>query len=191
MTSTLNHELWLAASVGSPSWVEQLLAQGANPNVPQGDAGCTAVHLACQRGDIATLRLLAETGADLERVTDHPMAWTPLLMAIFHNQAQVVEVLLEFKVDVHHSVSRLAPIIWAADRGYGHLVDRLLQAGAAASLTLEQVGVLRNSRFCSPQFLNDAGEGNHVNQSAAFMPDRVVEPERQGGQGLATTGRYG
>ncbi len=151
MTSTLDHELWVAASVGSRCWVEQLLAQGANPNVADGETGCTAVHLVCRRGYAPMLRLLAEAGADLERVTDHPMAWTPLLTAIFHNQAQVVEVLLDFNVNIHQGVNRFAPVIWAADRGYERLVDRLLQAGAAASLTLEQVGVLRNSRFCSPQ----------------------------------------
>ena len=54
-------------------------------------------------------------------------------------------------LDVHQRVTRMPPLLWAAEIGQDALIDPLLRARAADSLTTGDVGFLRKSRFCTPE----------------------------------------
>lgn len=139
-------ELQVAVVLKAHDWVARALAQGADPNRPMNDKGSTVVHYACWRGDARILRLLAAAGADLERRTTDRSAWTPLHMTIFHGRLEELETLIDLGVDVHQRVTRMPPLFWAAERGQDALIDPLLRAGAADSLTTGDVCFLRKAR---------------------------------------------
>ena len=78
---------------GDVAAVRSLLAEGADPNVPQGD-GLTGLHLAAQEGNLEIAELLLGAGAMVEahtRIGDY----TPLHLASEGAHAAVVGALLE------------------------------------------------------------------------------------------------
>jgi len=87
-----------AAMNGDLEAVRELLEQGADVNLAQGD-GMTALHWAAEVGDVEMVGMLLDAGADLEGVT-RIGDYTPLHVASEAGHGEVVRALLEAGADV-------------------------------------------------------------------------------------------
>lgn len=85
--------LHLAARAGHAEIVTKLVAGGADPN-GWTTTGVTAAHFAAQSNSGATIRALAEAGANLD-ATDGFQSRTPLIFAAARNSTDAVAALLE------------------------------------------------------------------------------------------------
>eukprot|EP00927_Polykrikos_kofoidii_P049251 TRINITY_DN43336_c0_g1_i1.p1 TRINITY_DN43336_c0_g1~~TRINITY_DN43336_c0_g1_i1.p1 ORF type:complete len:669 (-),score=125.96 TRINITY_DN43336_c0_g1_i1:95-2101(-) len=106
---------------------------GAEP----ADHGLGPAHFAAKRGDVATLRKLAESGARLRDKTDLASEQlTPLHVAASHGQVAAIEEILAWvqKVDDLDFFKR-TPMHHAAANGHTACVWMLLDAGARIDVT--------------------------------------------------------
>jgi ankyrin repeat protein len=91
-------ELGLAVTRGEPERVQQLIADGTDPN--EGNAaGETPLQLAVMRGDMNMAWLLLESGADTNAV-DPATGYTPLQIAALQGHAAICEALIRFGAGV-------------------------------------------------------------------------------------------
>ena len=81
---------------GEVDGVQQLLAEGANPNTAN-DQGTTPLLVAIRRGHVDVVEALVEAGADV----DQAGAWdyTPLMYAAIWGQTQIARILLRHGAD--------------------------------------------------------------------------------------------
>jgi len=121
-------ELYDATLAGKQDEVARLLAAGADVN-DEGDLG-TALHVAAFQGNAATVTLLLNKGADIEKVKtslgDHP-----LHVAVDYNQPEVVALLLArgAKVDAREASGR-TPLHVAAFKKHDAAAVKLMALGA-------------------------------------------------------------
>ncbi len=73
---------------------KELLAAGANPNVPDVFNGSTCIHAAVAAEDIETLQLLLDSGADPNIPTQNTES-SPLGIAALHGQEDIAKLLIE------------------------------------------------------------------------------------------------
>ncbi len=90
-TRQINQALRDAAQAGDSADVEQLLADGADPNW-RAHGGGTALHHAAARGDMALVRTLLDAGAD--RAVTNSDGFTPADMARQNGHDAIVQLLL-------------------------------------------------------------------------------------------------
>ncbi len=119
-----------AASRGDREAVRELLKNGEDVNVAQGD-GMTALHWAGQIGDAEMAQMLLYAGADIEAVT-RLGNYTPLLVAAEAGNASVVKVLLDAGADVSVRTTSggSTALHLAAAAGSADAVEALLDHGA-------------------------------------------------------------
>lgn len=109
--------------------VEQLLAQGMDPNGHNG-LGDTALHVAVREGDIRIVELLLGYGANTE-TGDLWNGDTPLHLAAAEGQRQIAEVLLHHGADPEaRNIAHRTPLYSAAAEAEALLVELLLAHGA-------------------------------------------------------------
>ena len=138
-----------AVEAGNREIVSALLKAGTSPDGKRADAipqHLTPLIIATRRGNVEIARILIEAGADvnlvpgnclpnLENETDIAIGG-PLHEAVWRNQPQIVDLLVEHKADVNlmEPVSKITPI-WLAVRldsaGTSDMVKHLLELGAA------------------------------------------------------------
>lgn len=95
-------------------------------------------HLACQQGDLATVKEMIENGViDLKHDYDDVERVSGLHWASINNRLSVVRYLISKDVDVNFQGGELnaTPLHWAARYGYVYIVDYLLEHGADPSVT--------------------------------------------------------
>jgi len=132
-------ELYDATLAGKQDEVARLLAAGADVN-DEGDLG-TALHVAAFQGNAATVTLLLNKGADIEKVKtslgDHP-----LHVAVDYNQPEVVALLLArgAKVDAREASGR-TPLHVAAGKDNVEIAKLLLESGADVNATFRAAKV--------------------------------------------------
>lgn len=119
-----------AAGRGHLEAVELLLEAGADVNARSFWGGARPIHSAV---DLAVMRTLLEAGSD---VGDQVGGWrreTPLARAVHEDDAERVELLLEYGADPDACVHPDSATALAAAAWYGRdaLVDRLLEAGGS------------------------------------------------------------
>jgi hypothetical protein len=124
--------------------VRLLLGKGANARAP-GD-GDSALSKAAERGDVETMRLLIDAGADVNAASPF-LGETPLLNAALSGNGAAVRLLLEkganvnLAIDPEHRAVRsgssvevpignMTALMWAAPWGSPELIETLLRAGA-------------------------------------------------------------
>jgi hypothetical protein len=80
--SDLQRELWDALARGDPARISELVAAGANINLPIGNPGGeTPLIRAVTTGEVGLVRLLLQMGADANLPWKGPRSWTPLMFA--------------------------------------------------------------------------------------------------------------
>jgi len=102
--------------------VRALLEAGASPNIHDGGEGLTPLQESTRRGDIETMGLLIEYGADVEMPsdTDNTAGNTALSYAICHLRETAAHYLIEHGANVN-ALSEIhdSPLGYACDRGPG------------------------------------------------------------------------
>ena len=121
-----------AAMAGDLERVAQLVEEGADVNVPQGD-GMTALHWAARRGHTELADFLLRVGADPGAAT-RVGAYQPLHLAAEVGAAEVVEKLLAAgakQEPVSDDVGGSTPLHFAASAGSAASIRLLAEAGAS------------------------------------------------------------
>ena len=146
------HIIIAACVNGDASFVELLLAKGADPNTPGikqsyyndiHGAQSTPLNTACSRGHLSVTRLLLHHGANVEN--SNQSSATPLIVAIGENSLAVVKLLLDAGADANHAISLSEASEYAnseatkEDTGatFDHLVDTTPLSEAAKYSNLE------------------------------------------------------
>lgn len=134
-------EIWanpLLCSVVGNGWIygaKSMLKRGANPNI-ESRAGQTPLLLAIDRGDIPMTRLLLRHGADADLpamplfLGDPFNVATPLQTAVYANNLNAVEVLLEHGVNMEDDLFNDSALQLAVRLRNLDIARLLLHAGA-------------------------------------------------------------
>jgi ankyrin repeat protein len=137
---SMDDELFEAIERGELDRLRGLLSAGADPNVigaepwPDWRPLHAAIEAMEDGGLLASVSILLEHGADADG-WDAQRDATPLLMAVFRNQPEVVRLLLDAGADVNVVGGEGdSPLRWAAQQGDIELARLLLDRGAARDL---------------------------------------------------------
>jgi ankyrin repeat protein/beta-lactamase regulating signal transducer with metallopeptidase domain len=124
----LDASLFQAARRGRTGWIEELLAEGANPDVAfRGDG--TALTAAARNGHTRAVEILLEAGADPDLGSGGD--GNPLIAAAARGDRDVVTRLLAYGADVDSaSPGDGNALIAASLRGQTDIVNLLVEAGA-------------------------------------------------------------
>ena len=117
---------------GNAELAKQMLAAGAAIDAPQED-GCTALWLAAEAGQVATVMLLCEAEANLEAVKQ-PAAVTPLYIACQNGHVAAADVLMMHSANPNTTKANgSTPMHIAAQQGFVDVCRLLLRYGAKHS----------------------------------------------------------
>ena len=126
-----------ASAIGDTSRVRAALERDPEQLDAHSPEGFTALALAAHFGHLEVMRVLIESGADVNRVATHHLAVTPLHAALFGRQVAAAVLLVERGADV--TLARggsgwkragWTPLHYAAGMGFSALVQPLLDRGA-------------------------------------------------------------
>ena len=133
----MDPRLRTAALRGDLAALTRALDEGADPCLADED-GYTPLHYAASNGHVACIVRLAESGADVNAITDI-RGRTPLNSAISHGAAVRALLSLGAAVDWHECVTVPGLIFrntlptalhWAVEHGSADAVEALIKAGA-------------------------------------------------------------
>jgi len=126
-----------AAAIGDTSRVRAALERDPEQLDAHSPEGFTPLALAAHFGHLEVMRVLIDSGADVNRVATHHLAVTPLHAALFGRQVAAAVLLVERGADV--TLARggsgwkragWTPLHYAAGMGFSALVQPLLDRGA-------------------------------------------------------------
>lgn len=124
--------LLVAAERGDSSLVQEVLAQGVQPDASRED-GRTSLMLAVRSGDARTVTTLLEAGASVDSVSADGS--TALLLAIQGAEQELVELLLEYGANPNGPTFAVMPPLAAAlFQGDAHTAHRLLDADSIETI---------------------------------------------------------
>ena len=125
----------LAGALGRTEMLAAMLAAGRIDYAKRNRYGGNALIPACERGHVATVRLLLEQSKiDVDHVND--LGWTALLEAVMlgdggPRHVEIVRLLLAHRANVNLADrDGVTPLQHARRRGYGE-IEKLLQAAGA------------------------------------------------------------
>jgi ankyrin repeat protein len=119
--------MWAAAH-GNTSFVEALIARGANVNARTSYGRSSALTVSAQKGHARVVRVLLERGAEVNRNGE------ALVEAARRGHREVVRELLNHGMDINSKTySGTTALIAAAHEGHGDLVELLLAKGAGVN----------------------------------------------------------
>ena len=153
----LNQKLYNAARSKDALLVNQLLIQGANPNISE-DGNAPAIIMAARTGRADIVRLMIAFGAspNIEYIGDG----TPLIAAVMSGDLATVDLLLRAGADQDAYVFLdETPLITASRQGRFEIAKRLIAAGANPSLTVKSHSGDKGGPYRSP--LSEAKRNNH------------------------------
>lgn len=123
--------LMMAVETGSIDMVKAFIeCKGVDISIRSAD-GCTALHLACEKGDGLITDALLEAGADPDTVDNTKD--TPLMAACYSGNLNVIAAIV--KRIPRESLNRCddsgkTALSWATENGNRHVVEYLLYSGA-------------------------------------------------------------
>ncbi|CAE8639835.1 unnamed protein product [Polarella glacialis] len=88
-----------AAQRGNTEAVQDMLRQGADPNIQESSSGWTPLMFAAAAGKPGCVKMLLAHGADADLVA-RPHDWTALTVAILSNNFEIVDLLLDAGANV-------------------------------------------------------------------------------------------
>ena len=128
--------LSLAAEEGASEIMQILLGQGADNGTPEGEdkqspaIGSEALFTAIKKGDVETVRLLVEAGADVNAAEGFG-GNTPLHEAVEGGNAEIVQILVDAGADIEaEGFMDQTPLSLAAEEGVTEIMQILLGQGA-------------------------------------------------------------
>ena len=128
--------LGLAAEEGATEIMQILLGQGADNGTPEGEdkqspaIGSEALFTAIKKGDVETVRLLVEAGADVNAAEGFG-GNTPLHEAVEEGNAEIVQILVDAGADIEaEGFMGQTPLGLAAEEGATEIMQILLGQGA-------------------------------------------------------------
>ena len=128
--------LSLAAEEGASEIMQILLGQGADNGTPEGEdkqtpaIGSEALFNVIEKGDVETVRLLVEAGADVNAAEGFG-GNTPLHEAVEGGNAEIVQILVEAGADIEaEGFMDQTPLSLAAEEGVTEIMQILLGQGA-------------------------------------------------------------
>ena len=126
--------LILATFCGQKEVLSLLLKGGALINAKSKKLGRTALHFACQKGKLDCVEMLLDAGSAINVCDDDD--WTPLILAAFCGQKEVISLLLHKGGNVDAKSKKLGrtALHWACDEGKLDCVEMLLNAGSAINV---------------------------------------------------------
>src|SRR5262249_47001163 len=129
-----------ARKAGNNKTVKLLVDKGANAK-ERNASGANPIQVAAACGDLDTVKLLVEAGADVNDITpvSGPGALsvrTPLGLAAVRNDVRMVRYLLERKADPNQETPRGTPLTFAAWQNSVLAADVLLAHGAKADVKI-------------------------------------------------------
>ena len=124
--------LHFAVKLNEQSFCQKLITQfQLSPNDYCKGGKETAVHVAAKQGHLSLLRYLhQEAKGDLNASQDKKDPWTPLMVAAQANQVDVIEYLLENKVDISPISFSATPLHVAAENNHADCIRTILEGGA-------------------------------------------------------------
>ena len=124
--------VFAAAQFGYADALAALIAAGADPNaVPLDNKGTTPVSVAARHGDAATLKVLVDAGADVEK--SNISGSSPLYLAAQEGHAEAIELLIAAGADVDAPRDTGAtPCFIACVDGHVDALKVLIKAGCDA-----------------------------------------------------------
>jgi ankyrin repeat protein len=130
-------DLHEAAAIGHAPLVLKALASSAERIDEFSPEGFTALALAAHFGHVDTMKLLLERGADINKVSKHPLGVTPLHAALFGGKQSTARLLLEYGADPRPRRGGTGwpragwtALHYAAFYGFVDLIDKLIAVGA-------------------------------------------------------------
>ena len=122
--------LCVAAGCGDAALCARYLAAGVSPDSADGSkSGCTALSWAVRGGDLATISLVLDAGADANLATG--AGWRPLLLAALEGRAAAAQLLLDGGARVEDGyVDGRTALCFAAVNGHLDVVVLMLKGGA-------------------------------------------------------------
>jgi ankyrin repeat protein len=133
----LGGQLCKAVEDRSFAEVQRLVDAGADTNTICSEEGVTPLILSARVGSVEILKLLIETGADLNHQTN---GFTALNIAVALGEADKVRALTEAGADVSINSDRFNMLFNVAERGHVEIVQLLLDAGVSPHLLDEYSG---------------------------------------------------
>lgn len=161
--------------------VARLIARGIDPNTPD-EKGVPALMNAIQSGSVKSALLLANhphTKVEFENKLNE----TPLMLAAFHNQLAVCEVLIEREAAVNRK--GWTPLHYAATKGHLAVMRLLLQESAYIDAESPNgTTPLMMAAYYAPPLavkllLEEGADPNLRNQSQASALDLALASERE------------
>lgn len=116
--------------------INRTIANGEDINAEQNAFKSTFLHIACKKGDVDSIRLLVNNGANLNCVD--LVGNTPLHHAVIDNNLEIAQLLLDYSADVDFKDdSGQTALHMAALFGRLEFVKLLIQYGANVNITTE------------------------------------------------------
>ena len=92
------------------------------------------VYDSSRKGDLENIKKLYKINADTISKADE-RGFTPLILAVYHNNENVVDYLLEKKVEIDNENQTQTALQGASYKGYTSIAKKLLEAGAHPDYT--------------------------------------------------------
>ena len=129
-----NLPLNLAVQVGHYKIAEALLDLGAQVNSHDVGYKSTALHVACAKRDVETVKLLIDHGAEVNLKSIN--GWVPLIDASIRGRTDIVRLLLDHGADVNLQADTSGQTAPHHACWYGHTetVQVLLERGADVNI---------------------------------------------------------
>ena len=147
---------------------ELLLAAEATVDAATRMGGVTPLFLAAKNGSAPMIERLAESGANVNRVTD--TGASPLMAAAMSGNVEAIKALLEREADVngreHHNGQ--TPLMFAAWENRAEAIRALIAAGAHTELT-SNILVLQEDRYDADGNPRPRREGREQSRANAAM----------------------
>lgn len=121
-----------AAFRGDLNKIKELLAAGADPNMPD-KKGLTPLMLATQKKHKDIIEFLLSHNADVNAKLNH--GFTALFYPCMFGGADIAKILIDSGADVNAKEDGNTPLMWASFRGHDDIVELLLDKGADPDIT--------------------------------------------------------